>query len=417
MKKLFALLILSCITLGGWSQRAKVAEKDVLQQAQEAMQAYDFDRAIKLLDDKIAKEKAKRKNKQPTIMEEALLQSAIKNKLLLGATEVVTIIDSVVVPKKEVFNTLKLSDESGKVYSFKDYFNKPDDMDCSVFVNQLGNTVLYAAPDKTAHLRIYRNEMIGEEWKQGEMVNGLVNEDADDVNYPFLMGDGITLYFGAQRGDGLGGYDIYMTRYDSDEHTFLTAENIGMPFNSPANDYLMVIDDYYQLGFFVTDRNQPADTVCVYTFIPNETRRIYQEDLTEHETLKSRARIDRIADTWTNMAETNKAKERLRAMREEANKDVIQKDFEFVINDRRTCSKLTDFKNAQAKEKAKQWQECMTTYTEGQKKLDGLRLKYALAITNQKNQLAPEIRVLERDVEASYLKAKALEVEIRQLEQ
>ena len=36
----------------------------------------------------------------------------------------------------------------------------------------------------------------------------------------------------------MGGYDIFVTRYNSDTDNYLNPENVGMPFNSPFNDYM-----------------------------------------------------------------------------------------------------------------------------------------------------------------------------------
>ena len=48
--------------------------------------------------------------------------------------------------------------------------------------------------------------------------------------------------------------------------------NIGMPFNSPANDYLYVFDEMTHIGWFATDRFQHQDTVVVYEFVPNKEK-------------------------------------------------------------------------------------------------------------------------------------------------
>ena len=49
-------------------------------------------------------------------------------------------------------------------------------------------------------------------------------------------------------------------------------ENVGFPFNSPANDYMMVIDDLHNRGWFATDRNQPAGKVVIYEFLSTDDK-------------------------------------------------------------------------------------------------------------------------------------------------
>ena len=68
-------------------------------------------------------------------------------------------------------------------------------------------------------------------------------EGADSA-FPFLMPDGVTLYFANNGGNSLGGYDIFMTRRsdDADGRSYMQPQNIGMPYNSPYDDYMLAID-------------------------------------------------------------------------------------------------------------------------------------------------------------------------------
>lgn len=64
-----------------------------------------------------------------------------------------------------------------------------------------------------------------------------------DVNYPYVMPDGVTIYFAAKDYDSLGGYDLFVSRYNMNNDTYLAPERLNMPFNSMYNDYLMVVDE------------------------------------------------------------------------------------------------------------------------------------------------------------------------------
>lgn len=93
----------------------------------------------------------------------------------------------------------------------------------------------------------------------------------------------MTIYY-ASDGDGsMGGYDIFVTRYNTNTDTYLVPENVGMPFNSPYNDYMYVIDEYNNLGWFASDRYQPEDKVCIYVFVPNDSKRTYNYEAMEPE--------------------------------------------------------------------------------------------------------------------------------------
>ena len=415
MKKSLIILLALFAVLSASAQRRgkKVQQPKYTVTAQEAMAAYDFSLAEEILEHQIAE---LTKKKQPTIHEEELLETVRKSQLKLHATEQVTIIDSVILPKKQVLSQIKLSEESGTILSYADFFKSDKSNDCTLFRNELGNRVVYSEPNQKGHLRLKDKSLIGGEWSMERQLKGFEEEEEDNLNFPFMLTDGITMYYAAECEESLGGYDIFMTRYDADNGQFLAPENIGMPFNSPANDYLMVIDEFQQLGWFVTDRNQPADTVCLYTFIPTETRRIYNEQELGAKKLAAMARISSIKDTWKDMNAVNAAKKRLAEARQGHKNETKNRDFTFVINDLRTYYTLSDFKDPLAQQKAKIWYETQKEYDAKTAELASLRAKYASMTDVQRQQIAPQIRLTETNLERLAADKLTLEKEIRRIE-
>ena len=153
------------------------------------------------------------------------------------------------------------------------------------------------------------SDYIGNEWTKATAAEGFEDES---VNFPYLMPDGSTLYFAQKGPKSIGGYDLFVTRYDAESGSYLRAENIGMPFSSEANDYLYAIDETNQLGYFVTDRRQPEGKVCIYVFVPNETRRVYDPVAYSDNMIRSLARIDSISATWTDDAARQQALDRFK---------------------------------------------------------------------------------------------------------
>ena len=414
MKKTFIILAALFLSLNLSAQkRGKKAKEPVYTVTpQEAMAAYDFSLAEEILEHQIAD---LTKKKQPTIQEEAMLEAARKSQIKLHATEQVTFIDSMVLPKKQVLQQIKLSEECGSILNYADFFRSGKN-DCTVFRNELGNRIVYSEPNQKGHLRLKEKSLIGGEWSMENQLKGLNEEEEDNLNFPFVLTDGITMYYAAECEESIGGYDIFMTRYDADSQQFLAPENVGMPFNSPANDYLLVIDEYQQLGWFVTDRNQPVDTVCLYTFIPTETRRIYNEQELGAKKLAAMARISSIKDTWKDMNAVNSAKKRLADARKGTKNEAKNRDFTFVINDFRTYYTLSDFKDPLAQQKAKIWLETQKEYDAKAKELASLRAKYAAMNEVQRVQIAAQIRLTETAFERLAADKLALEKEIRRTE-
>ena len=412
MKKLLPITVMFVCCLVASAQRKKVKQSlpDINPVA--AISEYKFADAEKYLVHSIEQ---LQKKKQPTIQEEALLETARKGRIKLQATEQVMIIDSLVLPKAEVLNAIKISSECGNIHPLNTII-KDDKSNSSYFQNQLGDKRMYAQPNKNGKLRLVESLLIANEWSAPTLLKGFDEEENDNFNYPFMLTDGITMYFAAENAESVGGYDIFMTRYDADTQQFLVPDNIGMPFNSPANDSLYVIDEFNNLGYFVSDRNQPVDSVCLYTFIPNEKRSIYDIDAIGEEKLRNLAKINSIKDTWFNAAAVKEAQKRLADTRNAKEGDQKKRDFVFILNDQHTYYTLADFKKPKAKEKAQWWLENKKDLQSHNQELNRLRARYATGNDTQKAQIAPQIRLNEEKLEQIESDIHGLEKEIRKLE-
>lgn len=350
----------------------------------------------------------------PEELAEMARQEKYDRKLMM--TERVTFIDSILLKKEEVMDMLYLGNENGSVDSYANFFNvkEKDTLDCTLFRSQLGDKIIYAQSDTSAVLHLYASEMIGQKWCEPVMLPGL--EDTVSHNYPFMLSDGTTLYYASKSEEGLGGYDIYMTRWDSDDQRFLKPENIGMPFNSTANDYLYLVDEFNQLGWFVTDRGQGGDTVCVYCFIPNETRRIYDTSTIGRDTLVALANINSIRDTWTDQERVKDALNRLDMVRNKSKKSV-KSQFHFVVNDRITYTNLSQFRHDESRKLAEEWLKLVDERNKASEQLDKLRMDYSLANDEKKAELATTLLSLEQKYEKLIADVHSLEKEIRIFEQ
>ena len=414
MNKILLIIIMLSTCLAAPAQRKKVkgAQAQPSINPVEAISEYKFQDAENYLVRTI--EQLQRK-KQPTIQEEELLETARKGRIKLQATEQVMIIDSLVLPRAEVLNAIKISSECGSIHPLNTLI-KGDSTNSSYFQNQLGDKRMYAMPNKQGRLRLVESLLIANEWSVPTPLKGFNEEENDNFNFPFMLTDGVTMYFAAENAESLGGYDIFMTRYDADTQQFLVPDNIGMPFNSPANDYLYAIDEYNNLGYFVSDRNQPADSVCLYTFIPNEKRSIYNIDAIGEEKMRSLAKINSIKESWLNPAAVKEAQKRLTESRNAKAGEQKKHDFEFILNDQRTYYTLADFQKPEARNKAQWWLESRKDLIARSQELERLRARYAAGTDTQKAQIAPQIRLNEEKLEQIELDLREQEKEIRRLE-
>ena len=414
MNKILLIIIMLSTCLVAPAQRKKAKASQALPDVNpvEAINEYKFKDAENYLVRAI--EQLQRK-KQPTIHEEELLETARKGRIKLQATEQVMIIDSLVLPRAEVLNAIKISSECGSIHPLNTLI-KGDSTNSSYFQNQLGDKRMYAMPNKQGKLRLVESLLIANEWSVPTPLKGFNEEENDNFNFPFMLTDGVTMYFAAENAESLGGYDIFMTRYDADTQQFLVPDNIGMPFNSPANDYLYAVDEFNNLGYFVSDRNQPADSVCLYTFIPNDKRSIYNIDAIGEEKMRNLAKINSIKETWANPTAVKEAQKRLVETRNAKAGEQKKHDFEFILNDQRTCYTLADFQKPEARNKAQWWLESRKDLAARSQELERLRARYAAGTDTQKAQIAPQIRLNEEKLEQIELDLREQEKEIRKLE-
>ena len=375
------------------------------------MNRYQFDQAEELINDNIKRLKRRR---QPTTTEEEQLQEVQKMRSMMRATERLTVIDSIVVDKKTFLNRIKLSEESGTLHTCAELFHQTDSDQCTAYVSELGNKTYFAQRDESKKLRLYTSDLVGGEWSQTRKISELEGDEAQ--NYPFMMSDGVTLYYAAKGSESIGGYDIFVTRYDMDENKFLYPENLGMPYNSPANDYMLAIDEFNGLGWFASDRNQPEGKVCIYVFIPNDIRKVYDTNIYPPEDLAPLALLTRIADTWGDQGAVKEARQRLQAVLTAPKEVAKKKDFEFVIDDQNTYTLLTDFQSKEARDRMAAWIKNRQTMQQNQQQLQALRDRYAASNDGQRQALAPQIRQIEAQCEKDLAAMKAEEKAIRNQE-
>lgn len=344
---------------------------------------------------------AKRK-RQSTAVFDQIVNICRKGESGLRGVDRVVIVDSVVVDKKDFLKAYPLSADMGNLSLSKKG-------DIVQYQTQLNGLVLRPEGTDSTDLQIVRHYLENDQLTEGEAIEGLGIEG--DINYPFLMPDGQTFYFAARCDDGYGNYDLYATRYDSDSKRFYQAENMGFPYNSYANDYMLVIDEAARLGWFASDRYQPNGKVCIYTFIPNESRQTIDyetADLNELCAAASLRSISAIPMTDEEKQARIDALQRKRQLTATASA-TRYKDFEFVLNDARTCYTLDDFISNDAKKLCREWLQKSKNLTALNGQLQQLREN--VSTSNRQTILNLETRIMELQAEVH-----TLEKQIRTLE-
>ena len=331
------------------------------------------------------------------------------------ATQQIIFIDSVVVAKDDFLSIIRLNPESGKLNAYDKFFRSEGHPESYVYINEMGNKCYFSDEDANSQMRLYTLDKLGEEWSDPLALKGIY-DGISEANYPFMMTDGTTFYFAAKGKESIGGYDIFVTRADTENGQFLKPENIGMPFNSEANDYMYVVDELSNIGYFVTDRRQPAGKVCVYMFIPPTSRHIYNSDAYSDAQLRGFADISRIANTWGKGTERKLALERLKAIGKSSAAKQSKSSISFIINDRVTYTDISQFQAPESPDLYRELQSTRKQLSETEQLLEKSRNFYAKAKQEDKRVLRTEILDAERQFVRLTNDVKTLEKRIRQAE-
>jgi WD40-like Beta Propeller Repeat len=207
----------------------------------------------------------------------------------------VLIIDSLVVPKIDMYNHFHLSKASGTLLIAHNLFPRMDFDFGHVYLPERNDRAFYADTVLRNGLDLMGRHRLLSDWGEPEALPSSVNTTADECN-PFFLQDGVTLYFSSDRKGGLGGRDIYVTRLNPATNTYVQPDLLGLPFNSPGNEYFLVIDESINRGYFATDRRNDKGHVTIYTFVPNKEKiMVAGKSLAE---VRSLAEIRSIKDTW-----------------------------------------------------------------------------------------------------------------------
>ena len=360
------------------------------------------------------KSATKAKVKQKTTVVDNELEQRLES--MRGFTQKVMFIDSVVVSKSKLLSSLNIPDEAGSIQAYNKFFNTTDQPNSIVYLNQLRNKCVFSK-FTDGGWDLYSKEMIGEKWSNAVPLKGLdILGDDVDINWPFLLSDGTTLYFAAKGEESIGGFDIFMTRYDETTQSYLKPENIGMPFNSIDNDYFFIVDEYDGIGWFATDRNQPEGKVCIYSFIYNNVRENYVVDEYTPEQLRQLSEIHSISQTWTSNQARLGALEQLTAVYKRKFTQKKKNDFEFVINDELTYTTLTDFRSVEAAEMYVNLNELLRKKNKLDSSIERARVAYPTARQPQREQYKQQLLAAEKQSEKYETDIKNLSKEIRRIE-
>jgi len=305
---------------------------------------------------------------------------------MLTKVDDIALIDSVVVNKFEFLKAYKYSRELGALKQELMKISPRRTVDKITYTTQRNDRIYFSDSIK-GHMNLFTSYKLLDSWSEPSAISAVINTPANE-NYPFLLLDGVTVYFASDGDNSIGGYDIFVTRFSPSTNTYLAPENIGFPFNSPANDYMMVIDEQHKIGWFASDRNQPAGKVIIYSFVSGEAKTVVRSDDKEYVrrvAMLKQFRKAVLTDSTNVASNQNNAAV------------TTEKQIEFIVNDSVVYTHIDQFKSESG---VKIWSELHAlsgTIEKLKLELVAQRSMYAnSAVDADKNKISETILDLER---------------------
>ena len=370
---------------------------------------YDFEKAQDYYGDY---RNYREKSKQPAgeMVEELEAQlEAAEN--ALERVEKVTVLDSIAVPAKDFFRHYKLPASAGKLLSPEEMPLKEHRGEAVVaFMNEGGDFMMWGAPDSVGNVSLVESIRLTDGTWQEPTCTPAFLSDNGYADYPFMMPDGVTLYY-ASDGDGsIGGYDIFVVTRDAQTGEYLQPQNIGMPFNSPYDDFMLAIDEENGVGWWATDRNELGDKLTIYVYKVNDVRKNYDPD---DEEILDRARLTDYRATQDPDLKSE-YKELLDAVYA-VEPGKVEKKAEFYLpkGDGEYYTSTEDFKNSEARGAVKRYLLAKMALDKSEADLKSLRERYR---KNRGDSVREMIQTAEAQIEGEREQVRKLRSEIYRLE-
>ncbi len=144
-------------------------------------------------------------------------------------------------------------------------FNNSDYSVAQPTITESGTTFIFAS-DMEGGLGgtdLYVSYNIDGNWTYPKNLGAPINTPGDEM-FPYFHVDS-TFYFASDGHPGAGGLDIFEVIFNENGNVKEIA-NLGMPINSPGDDFSIIMDDYKRKGFFTSNRKGGKGGHDLYEF-------------------------------------------------------------------------------------------------------------------------------------------------------
>ena len=124
-------------------------------------------------------------------------------------------------------------------------------------------SIIYSAVDFGGSRSLFVTRETDTLWTAPRLLGESLTTVGNEI-FPMLSPDGKTLYFASDGLYGMGGYDLYSSAWDPETNSWGEPQNMGFPFNSPGDDFLLMDTDDGKYTIFASNRDCSRDSVYIY---------------------------------------------------------------------------------------------------------------------------------------------------------
>ncbi|MCT4602688.1 MAG: SPOR domain-containing protein [Marinifilum sp.] len=268
---------------------------------------------------------------------------------LVNSYYIIDVRDKKVVDKHEFFRYYKIEgfDDrlSKKTKSIRSRYDGTGDRDVACLANK-GQYIYFSSygKNKKNGRDLYRAKRLKNGgWSEWEALTAL-NTQFDEI-YPYMAGDGRTLYFCSQGHASMGGFDVFKSVYNEITDTWTEPENLGFPINSTSNDLFFATDVNDEFACFASSRENGKEDLTIYKIKLAEYPE--QKVVMNMEALPELAVLKKGANVMSENSTLNVAVTEIKYTTKFTSANLPY--FNFQVSDELTYHYLTEFKSNEAK--------------------------------------------------------------------
>ena len=205
------------------------------------------------------------------VVEDSLLVQSVQEKVLMAENGVNMsrfVQRPAVVAKKrfsleDFFLYYPLEDRSWRPVPNSIDDGRGDSVVKALYAPEWNDELYYSAVSESGTRDIMSIVQLDTVWSVPAVDSLLSTPTADEI-YPMISPDGKTLYYASKGLYGVGGYDLYKSRWDAASQRWSAPQNMGFPYSSPADDFLYIESEDGEYAMFASNRDCSKDSVYVY---------------------------------------------------------------------------------------------------------------------------------------------------------